>query len=184
MSSLTVQNIQGSASSSNTINVASGHKILGAAGSIIAPGQVIQVISNHYTAIESTSSTSLVASAVLANITPKFATSKILVDMRIQGILVAANTSCIELALYNGTEGGSYSSLITWNQASGYTTASDERVYDGIATFQYFHDVNNTNNNRYTVYFKVSGSGTIYYNNYRSGANTTASSITLTEIAQ
>ena len=44
MSSLTVQNIQGSASSSNTINVASGHKISGAAGSIVAPGQVIQTI--------------------------------------------------------------------------------------------------------------------------------------------
>ena len=43
MSTLTVQNIQGSSSSSNTINVASGHKISGAAGSIGAPGQVVQL---------------------------------------------------------------------------------------------------------------------------------------------
>ena len=42
MSSLTVQNIQGSASSSNTINVESGHKISGAAGSIVAPGMILQ----------------------------------------------------------------------------------------------------------------------------------------------
>jgi len=41
MSTLTVQNIQGSSSSSNTINVASGHKISGDAGSIFVPGQVI-----------------------------------------------------------------------------------------------------------------------------------------------
>ena len=47
MSSLTVQNIQGSASSSNTINVASGHKISGAAGSIIATGSPIQVQSTN-----------------------------------------------------------------------------------------------------------------------------------------
>lgn len=42
MSTLTVQNIQGSSSSSNTINVASGHKISGATGSIVTPGNVLQ----------------------------------------------------------------------------------------------------------------------------------------------
>ena len=113
----------------NTITINSGDKISGAAGSIVAPGQILQVVSNHYTAIGSTSSTSLVASGVLANITPKFATSKILVDMRIQGILAAASASNVELALYNGTEGGTYSSLIIFNQISGYTNASDEREY-------------------------------------------------------
>ena len=41
MSTLTVQNILGSSSSSNTINVASGHKISGDAGSIFVPGQII-----------------------------------------------------------------------------------------------------------------------------------------------
>ena len=41
MSTLTVQNIQGSSSNSNTINVASGHKISGDAGSIFVPGQII-----------------------------------------------------------------------------------------------------------------------------------------------
>ena len=41
MSTLTVQNIQGSSSTSNTINVTSGHKISGDAGSIFVPGQII-----------------------------------------------------------------------------------------------------------------------------------------------
>ena len=136
-------------------------------------GSVLQVVTAHYTAIESTSSTSLVASSVLANITPTLATSKILVDMKIQGIL----------ALYNGTEGGTYSSLLTWNQGSGYTNASDERIYEATAAFNFLHDVNNTNNNRYTVYFCVKGSGTVYYNNYSTANNSTASSITLMEIA-
>ena len=142
MSKIEVNEI--AARTGNTITINSGDKLSGDAGSIIAPGQAIQVVSNHYTAIQSTSSTSLVATSVLANITPKFATSKILVDMRIQGVLATANTSCIELALYNGTEGGPYSSLITWNQATGYTNASDERIYGGTSTFQYFHDVNLT----------------------------------------
>jgi len=165
------------ASHGSTIEVPSGQVLH-------APGHVMQVVSNHYTAIENTSSASLVASSVLANITPKFATSKILVDMRIQGILATEHSSNVELALYNGTEGGTYSSLIIWNQVSGYTHSSDERMYGATSTFQYFHDVNNTNNNRYTVYFRVAGSGVVYYNNYRDVAASTASSITLTEIAQ
>ena len=41
MSTLTVQNIQGSSSNNNTINVASGHKISGDAGSVIIPGSII-----------------------------------------------------------------------------------------------------------------------------------------------
>ena len=53
MSTLTVQNIQGSSSSSNTINVGSGHKLY-------APGHVIQVVQTVATSEESTSSTSLV----------------------------------------------------------------------------------------------------------------------------
>ena len=99
----------------------------------------------------STTSTSFIDTGIQCSITPKFATSKILVDMRIQGLLLTAATSCVELALYNGTEGGTYSSLQIWNQVSGYTNASDERIYGGTSTFQYFHDVNNTNNNRINV---------------------------------
>ena len=47
MSTLTVQNIQGSSTSSNTISVASGHKLSGTAGSIIAPGMPLQVQSTN-----------------------------------------------------------------------------------------------------------------------------------------
>ena len=77
MSSLTVQNIQGSASSSNTINIASGHKISGAAGSIVAPGQVIQTVSGETATEVNTTSTSFVDTNLTATITPKFASSKI-----------------------------------------------------------------------------------------------------------
>ena len=73
MSSLTVQNIQGSSSSSNTINVASGHKITGAAGSIVAPGQTVQIVKAEYTYSDKidVNSTSYI-DAVSINFTPKF----------------------------------------------------------------------------------------------------------------
>ena len=73
MSTLTVQNIQGSSSSSNTINVASGHKITGAAGSIVAPGQTVQIVKAEYTYSDKidVNSTSYI-DAVSINFTPKF----------------------------------------------------------------------------------------------------------------
>ena len=81
MSSLTVQNIQGSASSSNTISVASGHKISGAAGSIVAPGHVIQVIDSGPKTSQVTVQSTTFADTAMVNvaITPKFSTSKIYV---------------------------------------------------------------------------------------------------------
>ena len=60
MSTLTVQNIQGSSSSSNTISVASGHKISGAAGAISVPGQVVQAVQLHTAGNVGTSSSSTV----------------------------------------------------------------------------------------------------------------------------
>ena len=66
MSSLTVQNIQGSASSSNTINVASGHKITGAAGSIIQPGMTLQTKSFTTSGSATTTSSSFVDSGFFA----------------------------------------------------------------------------------------------------------------------
>ena len=82
MSTLTVQNIQGSSSSSNTISVASGHKISGAAGSIVAPGQVIQTVTKSFgdsTTITSYGTTYTDITNGTIQITPKFNNSKILI---------------------------------------------------------------------------------------------------------
>ena len=78
MSTLTVQNIQGSSTSSNTISVASGHKISGAAGSIVAPGQVIQTISTGTIAATTISSAAWADTNYTLSITPQFSNSKIL----------------------------------------------------------------------------------------------------------
>ena len=71
MSTLTVQNIQGSSSSGNTISVASGHVIH-------QPGTVLQTVFTASDTKIHTTSASYVEYLSLA-ITPKFATSKILV---------------------------------------------------------------------------------------------------------
>ena len=71
MSTLTVQNIQGSSSSGNTISVASGHIIH-------QPGTVLQTVFTASDTKHVTSGSSYVEYLSLA-ITPKLATSKIFV---------------------------------------------------------------------------------------------------------
>ena len=66
------------AAAGTTINVESGHKITGAAGSIVAPGQVIQTVSNSDGTAFTTTSTSYV-NLISVSITPKFSNSKILI---------------------------------------------------------------------------------------------------------
>lgn len=79
MSSLTVQNIQGSASSSNTINVASGHVLY-------APGHVLQMLFTQYTSTTTVSisaDTSTAIDVLSVNITPKSTSSIIRIDAHI-----------------------------------------------------------------------------------------------------
>jgi len=110
MSSLTVQNIQGSASSSNTINVASGHKISGAAGSIVVPGTIVQTIQNISAQIAVTiTSTSFADSGFNVNITSKLASSKFLVTLSGGGWYDNGNGSCaMWLTFQRNAAGGSY----------------------------------------------------------------------------
>ena len=101
MSTLTVQNIQGSSSSSNTINVASGHKISGAAGSIIVPGSVIQVVSTSAETETSFTSSSFIATSTSVAITPTSTSSKILVTAVLP--LQCATSGIIHYTLYRGS---------------------------------------------------------------------------------
>ena len=112
MSSLTVQNIQGSASSSNTISVASGHKLSGAAGSIVVPGMHIQTVLNflpHTSSTVTISSTSFVDTGLNVSITSKHANSKFLVSITGGGWYDKGNSShSIYVTAQRNLAGGSY----------------------------------------------------------------------------
>ena len=85
MSTLTVQNIQGSSSSGNTISVASGHKISGAAGAISVPGTIVQTLQSIKTDTQviATSFSFTQISGLTVNITSKEANSKFLLSTSI-----------------------------------------------------------------------------------------------------
>ena len=117
MSTLTVQNIQGSSSSSNTISVASGHVLT-------QPGSVIQTL-NATTATGITTTSGTLADVGLSvTITPKFATSKIMVFYTVSFyILGGGNDSNFSVLLVRNINGGSFSTLDAGTDNNGTSSA-------------------------------------------------------------
>ena len=179
MSTLTVQNIQGSSSSSNTISVASGHVLQ-------APGHVLQVIQGTKTDDISSTSTSLVSSGLLVQITPKSTSNKILVSFSVACHNNTAAKFCIVdivrdpssgtsegTALSGGTllSGGlNYGLAQEYNQAGGGISNCNGQVLDSPST---------TSQVTYLCVFRAWDSGTAIFN-----GNSGFASITAIEIAQ
>ena len=91
---LSVQKIQGLATSATptTVEIASGHQITGAAGSIIVPGQVLQLVHANFTTQVDTSGTSFTEIGLNATITPKKSTSRIFITFTPQFRLHSTNS--------------------------------------------------------------------------------------------
>jgi len=198
MSTLTVQNIQGSSSSSNTITVASGHKITGAAGSIAAPGQVLQVVQGSMgdrLAI-ATGGNFTKVTGLEASITPSSTSSKILVQANLNvaghgsyytvGIRLYVNDAHLSDASANNAVYGSNDlgcfMCVCAQQWSNFTR------YQAVG--QYLHSSNSTSQQTYSLYVADGrDNSTVYVNRYHYQANedymyTTKSTITVMEIAQ
>ena len=139
-------------------------------------GAVLQVVNSTYSTGTSTTSTSNVATGLTATITPRFATSKILVLVNQSTIFSSQSNGCvIQLYLYrdgatqlNKFEGfGAYSS----GSSSGGTAGSSSTCYlDSPAT---------TSAVTYATYQTSSSAGVAVSTQYNGGQST----ITLLEIA-
>ena len=150
MSTLTVQNIQGSASSSNTISVASGHKISGDAGSIVAPGQVIQTVNNTSTSTINTSSTTP-SDLITASISPKFNNSVIHIEGYVSRMQVVYGSSNAYASLYITDPAGN--NLTTGVLGSAIANSSPMCIF---AT----HSPSSTSSQTYKIRISTSSGGT------------------------
>ena len=167
MSSLTVQNIQGSASSSNTINVASGHKISGnvthGTGSVFPAGHIIQVkqtVLPHASTFSSTT-TSMVTTGHAVSITPSSTSNKILLNVTCN--LYNASGHNIKVTIVRNHSGISETDLGTGTD-QGFTQLHTPSSAIGSGGAIVFLDSPSTTNEiTYTVKMRVSG-GTGYYN--------------------
>ena len=131
-------------------------------------GKVLQVVSQRYTANNSTTSTSFVATNITASITPTSTSSSIL-------ILVSANGWVSPSTNYVYATIGRNASVL--GGSSGLTGLYGN---DGTAnlSFSYFDSPSTTASTVYTVYFRVTG-GTGRITEATNGTST----ITLMEIA-
>lgn len=144
-------------------------------------GHVIQTVRTEYRTYTNTQSTSYVSTGITATITPKFATSKILITPIIQGVFSTASQASIHFSLYKGS-----SSICVLGTSVGYNTAGDEINY-GIHSNVYQHEdaPSTTSATTYTVYWKhTNGSYTAGLNNYNVLNGDSLSTMTLQEIAQ
>ena len=164
----------------NTITINSGDKISGDAGSIIAPGSIIQVVNGPANAARLTStSTSYVDTSITATITPKFATSKILV--RFSTVQSSAASVYLYLRLVRNIGGGSFDVI---NALEDHTAIGNYNTggWDMIG-----HEVLDSPNTTSACIYKVqskASSGTHYVGWSTNSDRKNMMNITLMEIAQ
>ena len=184
MSTLTVQNIQGSSSNGNTINVASGHVLN-------APGHVIQVVSSTLTSTASGTGTSIVDTGLTGTITPSSSSSKIYVNGY---ITLGSSSFFVYCFLVRGStqifKGDTASNRPTPPVANTqHMTGNDIYNFEAVP-FQFLDSPNTTSATTYKIQIRHYASGTWYVNRTHadrdlSGHEPRGTSIlTLMEIAQ
>ena len=136
-------------------------------------GVVLQVVNATYSTSVSNATSTVVDTGLTATITPKFATSKILVLVSQNGCGKQSSNTNIRIYLYRGA-----SSLYTVEDGAAFTGDSSANYIGSIST-SYLDSPATTSATTYKTGFSSSGNtGTVYLQN----ANST-STITLMEIA-
>ena len=126
-------------------------------------GNVLQVVQATSTTNATTSSTSFVTTSFSATITPKFATSKVLILQAAPCYNNTANFG-IDLTMYRG------GTNIAPNTVFGSIYAASSVVWTTIG-FNYLDSPATTSATTYTVYFKSTYGGTVTYNVGGAGAS-------------
>ena len=172
MSTLHVENLKGLSSGGNA------NKIIVPSGQTLsAVGHVIQTVYGNYGTQVSTSASGAIETGLAVSITPKFASSKILVTVA-QNIQTSGSSYC-QVCLRRGTMGNdNLLSIIV--SPEGYNNSSDEEVNQ--LPFSWLDSPATTSATRYFVSMEKLSGTTIYAQTSTSGNS--VSTMVLQEIAQ
>ena len=188
MSTLTVQNIQGSSSSGNKIQVASGHVLN-------APGHILQTVQGIKTdTFTSNSQTNFVDIGLSVAITPSSASSKVLVSYRVCTSVVVGGYSCALILVRGSTNialgdtEGNRTRVTTFAQSSS-ASAAGYVVYYQTADFLDSPNTTSATTYKLTARGWNTSAGSFYINRSEQDGNTAnftrgISTITAMEIAQ
>ena len=164
MSTLKLNNLE--AATGTTINIASGDKISGASGAIAVPGSVVQTVNATHNTEITTASTSFVATALNALITPKFSTSKILVSFSLP-VYSASGTHVVGTVFRETGTAASGDAISGTNLGSsswGFSSVYDPSAGNmgGVHCSGIFDSPSTTSQLRYTVACLSHNGGTVY----------------------
>jgi len=150
------------------------------AGNVHIPGAVIQVKSTNTNTRTTHSSTSYqVADDIVATITPKYATSKILIMMNVMARTF--NGSGADSAIKVGFSRDGGSTIISPIRTRAYDYGSSGIIVESSLAVDFLDSPATTSPLTYQVYFAYVNGNNATVNNYSPDAH---SSITLMEIAQ
>ena len=167
------------ASHGSTIEIPSGHKISGAASSILSPGMIIQAVQSSTNTYFNTSSSSFV-NAFTATVTPTLATSKIMIIGSMCGIANNGGGANVEARLNRNLSGdtvvGKYNRIChiaggTFLAVTHNFTEIDSPNTTSTITYEYQMRTQN-------------GTNSVRFNDYHTGAADSRSTFTFLEIAQ
>ena len=138
-------------------------------------GSVLQVVSTNYPTYTSTASATYADTGITATITPKFATSKILVTATIAGAGKSGSTTLLLKILRGST------TVLLW-EGAGFQSAATSCT--GGEAITYLDAPATTSATTYKVQFaNQAASGTTFINNYITSNGDSNCSITLMEIS-
>lgn len=146
----------------------------GISNASVPSGGVLQVINSSFNTYVSIASATIAATGLSATITPLFSTSKVFAIFCMAGISASQASCGAHFELYRGsTSVATGDDIAAWGSTSAISS-----------NLNYLDSPSTTISTTYSVYWKRTGSGTMYLNNYTSGAGSTYSWLTLMEIAQ
>jgi hypothetical protein len=141
-------------------------------------GSVLQVVNVDYGTETSSASSTFSDTGLTATITPKFATSKILVLVTQEGCAKASNNTALQLKLLrNG------SVILNIDDVAGENSTTTQSYFGACAT-NYLDSPATTSAMTYKTQFASrANNGTVYVQAFGSNSGYTRSTITLMEIA-
>jgi hypothetical protein len=140
-------------------------------------GSVLQVVNVPFTNYTNTSSTSLVdVTGATITITPKFATSKVLIIVNLVGVQKNSGANGTgTFKLLRGSTG-----LVSWDDFFGYNGSTT--MWSGQSSTNYLDSPATTSSTTYKIQWAISA-GTAQINNYNGIIGSSTSTITAMEIA-
>ena len=143
--------------STGNITLASGKTLTGAAGSIVAPGQVIQTVVSQFNAPTSIATASFTSTGHSVTITPKFATSKILLTCFGGHAWNGNNSNKVRcFTIYRGSTDLGHGTSGLWTH---YCNAFNAQPHAGSV----LDSPNTTSATTYTTYFRGQDTSTQWY---------------------